>query len=275
MMERKELYELIGLQEEVICQLQAIEEEVDLAQIDPLLSRLMDQKTMEKAYEELKAVLDEDEEQMRMLYCQLECVRRVWDRYRQKGISKIVYADTMKCFTRFLGECEQKNGRMFFDRGWWTYRQISMKIFRIGALEYEFCDGDEAGMTAVHIPSDADLSAASVQQSLAESRTFFTTFYPDRGHDKYICNSWLLSPVLRSLLPEGSRIAAFQDRFEITEVEKDSREYVEWLFQSPLETENENLPAQTSLQRKAKELMLAGGNIGSAYGILKEYGDIT
>ncbi len=72
MMERKELYELIGLQEEVICQLQAIEEEVDLAQIDPLLSRLMDQKTMEKAYEELKAVLDEDEEQMRMLYCQLE-----------------------------------------------------------------------------------------------------------------------------------------------------------------------------------------------------------
>ena len=42
-----------------------------------------------------------------------------------------------------------------------------------------------------------------------------------------------------------------------------------------LETENENLPAQTSLQRKAKELMLAGGNIGSAYGILKEYGDIT
>ena len=51
MMERKELYELIGLQEEVICQLQAIEEEVDLAQIDPLLSRLMDQKTMEKAYE--------------------------------------------------------------------------------------------------------------------------------------------------------------------------------------------------------------------------------
>lgn len=269
-MEQKELYELIGLQEEVVCRLQAIEEEVDLVQIDPLLSRMMDQKTMAKAYEELKSVLAEDEEQMRMLYCQLECARRVFDRYRQKGISKTVYADTMKCFTRFLGECEKKNGRMFFDRGWWTYRQISMELFRIGVLEYEFGKEDEEGMIAVHIPSDADLSIAAVDQSLTESRMFFGTFYPDHQHDKYICNSWLLSPVLRRLLPEGSRIAAFQDRFEITEVEEDSREYIEWLFQSPLEIKKEHLPARTSLQRKAKELMLEGGNIGSAYGVLKE-----
>lgn len=267
-MERKELYGLIGLQEEVICRLQAVGDAVDLVQMDPLLESLMDQETMVEAYNELKSVLAEDEEQMGMLYCQLECARRVFDRYQQKGISKAVYADTMKCFTRFLEECRKKNGRMFFDRGWWTYRQINMRIFRIGALEYEFGDMEEPGTVAVHIPSDADLSEASVDQSLAEARKFFGAFYPDYQYDKYICDSWLLSPVLRRLLPEGSRIMAFQDRFRIAEVKEDSREYIEWLFQAPLETADEDLPVQTSLQRKARELMLAGGNIGSAYGIL-------
>lgn len=143
-----------------------------------------------------------------------------------------------------------------------------MRIFRIGALEYEFGDMEETGTVAVHIPSDADLSETSVDQSLAEARKFFGTFYPDYQYDKYICDSWLLSPVLRRLLPEGSRIMAFQDRFRIAEVKEDSREYIEWLFQAPLETADEDLPVRTSLQRKARELMLAGGNIGSAYGIL-------
>ena len=36
----------------------------------------------------------------------------------------------MKCFTRFAKECKKKNGAYFFDRGWWTYRQISMKLLK-------------------------------------------------------------------------------------------------------------------------------------------------
>ncbi|MCI9506705.1 MAG: DUF5596 domain-containing protein [Oscillospiraceae bacterium] len=32
-----------------------------------------------------------------MLYCQLECARRVYDRYQEKHIPEAVFASTMKC----------------------------------------------------------------------------------------------------------------------------------------------------------------------------------
>ena len=46
------------------------------------------------------------------------------------------------------------------------------------------------------------------------------------------------------------------------------REYIEWLFQVPSNTDNESLPAETRLQKRVKELLLNGGTVGCAYGIL-------
>ena len=50
-----------------------------------------------------------------------------------------------------------------------THRIVLWKAlaeYRIGALEYEFVDGEEREI-AVHIPSDADMSVQSIQSSLA------------------------------------------------------------------------------------------------------------
>lgn len=268
-MELEQLYRLIDLQPEMAEKLRKTGKDVDLNRVNPCLGGMLEGKTAARSYEALKNLLGEGGDQVKMLYCQLECARRAYDRYREKQIPESIYGDTMKCFSRFLGECEKKNGRMFFDRGWWTWRQISMKLFRIGALEYEFAEHERESAVAIHIPSDADLSWRAVEDSLEQAGHFFLKYYPDFGYCKYICHSWLLSPALRPFLAPESHILSFQNRFTILREDKESRDYMEWLFCVPEDTAYEKLPEETGLQRQVKELLRNGGAVGTAYGVME------
>lgn len=53
-----------------------------------------------------------------------------------------------------------------------------MSLFRIGALEYEFSEEEGEKAIALHIPSDADLSAEAVDRSMQEADTFFGPVIP-------------------------------------------------------------------------------------------------
>ena len=267
-MDLYELYDLIDLQTEMIQKLKLVGEKIDLKQIDFYLKQLMDRETAVESYRHLKTLLEEDKDNMKMLYCQLECARRVFDQYQKKHIKDTIYRDTMKCFSRFIEECKKKNGRMFFDRDWWTYRQISMSLFRIGELEYEFQKYEGENVIAIHIPSDANLSKGAVNASMKQAEIFFQTYYHDYKYEKYSCDSWLLSPRLKPLLSKKSNILSFQNRFHIVRENNEDKGYIEWLFQVPIDTNYKNLPAKTDLQKKVKEILLNGGNIGSAYGII-------
>ena len=267
-MDLYELYDLIDLQTEMIQKLKLVGEKIDLKQIDFYLKQLMDRETAVESYRHLKTLLEEDKDNMKMLYCQLECARRVFDQYQKKHIKDTIYKDTMKCFSRFIEECKKKNGRMFFDRDWWTYRQISMSLFRIGELEYEFQKYEGENVIAIHIPSDANLSKGAVDASMKQAEIFFQNYYHDYKYEKYSCDSWLLSPRLKPLLSRKSNILSFQNRFHIVRENNEDKGYIEWLFQVPIDTNYKNLPAKTDLQKKVKEILLNGGNIGSAYGII-------
>lgn len=265
-MELRTLYSLIGLPSQMLTRLDAARGQVDFTQVEGDLALMMDGRTAASAYAHLREALGDDSD--KMLCCQLECARRAYDRYQAMGIAPDIYIATMRCFSRFLRECERKNGRMFFDRGWWTYRQISMGLFRIGALEYEFSQHEDENAIALHIPSDASLCAEAVDTFLAQADAFFQTYFPHFCYSKYTCESWLLSSSLRPLLPEGSNILAFQSRFQILREEPEDQEYLEWLFQVPPNTACADLPERTGLQRKVKALLLSGGTVGSAYGIM-------
>lgn len=112
-MRMEELYYLTGLQAEIICRLHSVCEEVDFGQAAPYMERLMDRRTAAEAYKELKTFLAEDVDNMKMLYCQLECARRAFEQYRQKGITEKIYADTMKCFQDFWMSADRKTGECF------------------------------------------------------------------------------------------------------------------------------------------------------------------
>lgn len=105
------------------------------------------------------------------------------------------------------------------------------------------------------------------------AKQFFMKLAPEYAKTDWICSSWLLAPVLRNLLPKESRILLFQDFFEIMEVQEDSRDYLEWVYQLKVEDEEQvdfhQLPETTSLQKKMKQYLLKGGLVGTALAKLK------
>ena len=68
----------------------------------------------------------------------------------------------------------------------------------------------------------------------------------------------LLSPVLEELLPDSSRILAFQHRFRILSVNRENTGAIAWIFPGQHEP-SEQLPEDTSLQKKMKAFLLSGG----------------
>ena len=71
----------------------------------------------------------------------------------------------------------------------------------------------------------------------------------------------MMSPALPQLLPATSNILAFQRRFEVLRVQEDSLGVLDWVF-PPHSEVSAALPENTSLQRRMKAFLLAGGKVG-------------
>ena len=189
-----------------------------------------------------------------------------------KDIPEEIWLDTMKCFSRFVKEHHRSLGCYGFDRGFWTTRQIGAKLFRIGQLEYELLREDGECVISLHIPSDTNMDAVLLDESVQQARQFLNAFFPDWEDAPMVCESWLLSPALLPLLPESSRIRQFQEAFAITSADPEPMDVLEWVFKltesQQKTTAPQALPEDTSLQRSLKAFLLNGGKVGTARGTL-------
>ena len=190
-------------------------------------------------------------------------------KYKEKKISKKIFYDTLKCISRFINECVVMNNDEYFDRDFWVHRQLSLKLFRIGELEYEFINENNKLSISIHIPSDAILTKNNIDKSINKLHKFVNKYYKEYDNATIYCDSWLLSPNLKRYLNEDSKILVFQNYFEIKEFNETTKDFIRWLFMT-MDYENiSSFKENTSLQRKVKEALLNNENIGSAYGILK------
>lgn len=71
-------------------------------------------------------------------------------------------------------------------------------------------------------------------------------------------------------MKDSSNIRKFQILFQIEEDMPQDKEYMEWVFGKMPDTPWQELPEQTSLQRKVKEMLKNGENLGAGAGILRE-----
>lgn len=265
----QELCKRIELQDCVAERVNAFVSSYDFASIDDILKEMSTPQTAEAGYQKLAGIFTEDENQIKMLACHLVCAARQYDNYQAMGISDQIYDDTYKCFTRFIGECKVKTGKHAFDRAWWTYRQVSMVLFRIGDLEYELLVEDGKKVVSVHIPSDSKFGKENVDESLELAKEFISKCYPEYNGCDFVCDSWLLSPKLKKVLDENSKIINFQNRFQITKVDEEAKDIFEWVFKTSEDSDINSLSEETSLQRKLKQLLLKGENVGIGIGVLK------
>lgn len=248
-------------------------------------SALASPETAEEAWRDITAALPPWEEDggMAQLAAALSGACHTRRAYREEKIPDEVFLDTMGCFRRFLAETHEMTGRWAFDRGFWTWRQTGCLLFRLGTLEFEYCGAGAgerrpSGLAAedpvvnVHIPSDAVLTREELDRSYGWAEKFFAENGPAfcrQGPPRAtLCGTWLLAPALAELLPEESGIRRFAGDYRLYRVVEDAPDFYRWLFGVEKPVPAEALPERTSLQRRAKARLAAGGRIGIACGVL-------
>lgn len=231
-----------------------------------LIPDLINPKLGEETYHKIVDILAPDEFNFKLLALNLQAALSTYKLYQENHISDKIFFDTMACFTRFMDDHKRRFGFYKFVEGWWTYRQLNFSIFRIGELEYEILDD----CISMHIPTDANMQKEEVVKSFKAAKYFLNNHFKNTIGMKAICVSWLLSPGITPLLKPTSHILAFQSMFDFEKLFPEDVAYKKWLFDTYLKTPIEELREDTSLRKKAKELLLNGGKIGEAKGTLKK-----
>ena len=259
------LMRLIGLPEEAAEGVRKAAER-SMEGMEPLVAALTHPLSAERAEREWEERLQG--EKWGVLACLLLAAARAHEEYARLGIPEKVYKDTMGCFTRFVKEHRALTGEWGFDRGWWAWRAACLRLFRIGALEYELLSGEQRALS-LHIPSDASLDPEACRSSHDKARAFFAAHFPVCARAPVVCSSWLLHPALKELLGGESNIVRFQSLFDIVRVDEDDRSYRAFVFRRT-DGDIADYPEKTTLQRRLKEHLLRGGHMGAALGIWKE-----
>ncbi len=227
--------------------------EAGIGELVPLLN---DPLRAEEGTDELHEKLQPDEDGYRMLSAMLRAAATA---PFPETFPEDVYFSTMRVFGRFVREHLESFGRYGFDRWFWTWRQTSGLIVRIGSLEYEKTDEG----FSIHIPSDADLSTEAVVGSVHAAKNLL-------GDGTYYCRSWLLSHKLKKLLPETSNVRKFRTLFRGFEYFPDDTGYRLWVFKNP-DLLPADFPEDTTLQKNMKIFVLHGGKVGASYGFLRKF----
>lgn len=260
-------YEEIDLPREAAEALENTDLSSSALQAEAVIEKLCSPAAYSEGADDLKKLFPDDENGWKKLKCMLLAALRARKFYEMKKIPDRVFIDTMKCFSRFVREHNDCYGSYGFDREFWTGRQTSLLLFRLGELEYELSAYEEKKAISIHIPSGSDMSEEKITDSLQRAKDFFGRYFPEYADAIYMCRSWLLYPALQRLLPENSKILRFQNRFKIVETDETVEAYKQWVYKNA-RLSPEQFPENTSLQRNMKRYILQGGKIGEGTGIL-------
>lgn len=236
---------------------------------------LPDPEDPRKTLEQAGALAGQDNG-LRILRFYLEWAAAVRERYAALGLPEQEFWDGARDIAIWAEDYREKHGVPGFAEWGWVATTLSLKVFRLGRLQFEpsrleedlVCHGQTypAGtpILHVHIPAGEPLDVGAVREAMEYAPRFFQTHF-QKTFVLFHCHSWLLSPQLKTLLPEDSRIIQFQNLFRVYGVD-DERQAEERVF-GRLEEDPAAYPEETFLQRKMKSALLAGRTFGMGCGI--------
>ncbi len=100
----------------------------------------------------------------------------------------------------------------------------------------------------LHVPAEGDLTLAALRDALQLAEGFFEQFYPQQPVVAYLCDSWLFSPQLETMLPPDSRILRWQHEGYLLPSESGSDTFLAFTFGSPT-IDLATAPRDTRLRR--------------------------
>lgn len=208
----------------------------------------------------------------------VQAVPALLEVYRAKGIDESICWDTLVDLRCKLIENHDVEGIWGTDPITWYQRIFTLKIFKLGRLEYEpmVYKWDTAyghvvkdcPVLNIHIPSCGSLPMEEVMDSLQRAYRFFGS--KDGEALPFICASWMLyPPMCEAVFPEGGNLHNFYRLFDVAEAYATPDNHHFWrIFGQHYHSETlADAPADTSLRRNLRSWMLKGNDMGIGRGI--------
>lgn len=166
--------------------------------------------------------------------------------------------------------CETKTFLDFGDRALTGYRvdlesgTVKMDtpvVLNRKEWELKLAPGEKA--IAVHIPEGSDLSPDSIDSSFHRAKNYYE-------NQILVCDSWLLDPHLKHILPETSKIISFMNRFHKMPVLTGQPQILERVMGFDFTMEAlEHFSCTTSLQDSLKKYLLEGNEMFTTAGFMR------
>lgn len=198
-------------------------------------------------------------------------------RYNELGIPEEYFWDSMKDLPIWCEDYLTKYGVPGFRERGWVGCSLRLEVIRIGRLQVQpnrlsrsvTWNGTvfpaDMPTLEIHIPAGEPLTPEAVLASVDQAPDFYSKYF-GKQYSLFHCHSWLLSPALKELLPEHSRIIQFQDLFSIYSADTEERQAEERVF-GFLSDDPSRYPDQTSLQKAVKQHLLNGKEVPMGAGI--------
>lgn len=190
--------------------------------------------------------------------------------YAEKGIDRQILLDTLNDLVVWVNTWKEVKGSLYLGELGWLSLHMSMKLFRLGRLQ--FCRKQEHGVNMIdmHIPAIGPLTPESCKASIEKARAFYAKYYPDYDYSGFTCHSWLLDEALDTVLPEESNIRKFRQMFDLKH-EEDSDALLRYVFRWDTRAGNlQQAVPKTAFAKRVKDAFLDGVVFHQTLGILRE-----
>ncbi len=147
--------------------------------------------------------------------------------------------------------------------------KASPKVVEYKKSEWEIFLKNGDGVAGIHIPTGTKLTPENIEEGFKAvlARTRFA--FPELNVKCIDCTSWLLDPTLARILDESSKIVGFQNRFLKYPTVSDGKSIFGHVFPNIFDS-YQDLPEDTSLRRKLKEMYVNGKYIYDFSGFVLE-----
>ncbi|WP_193104837.1 acyltransferase domain-containing protein [Brachybacterium sp. FME24] len=165
------------------------------------------------------------------------------------------------------------SGRLGLHQLGWMALNWCGRLVHLGRLQFDLHrtgtgTGQERWVVGTHIPARGPLTPTAVEDSFVRATEYFTTHFADLDADRpegaarfgheFLCDSWLMNPVLVQELGAGSNIGAFVDRWEILSTTPGADGAAFFVFHRRPPYDAAALPRTTRLERTVAERLADG-----------------
>lgn len=186
------------------------------------------------------------------------------DDMEKRGINKEIIIKSLApvcgCIKRNEGLAGEMGTSAFFS---WIYKYGKGELFRINDFEYETSKHEGKDIINIHIPAKTKLDVCENLKSFKGALEFFDKFYPEFKMIGLKCESWLLSRQIEEVMEGPTNISRFGDMFDHYDIGDEWGDAVfrfVYNFAAPYPPV-EDVPENTTLQKKLKAYMLLGKRV--------------